>query len=66
MPDDFDDIVKNFAPVYTDLTLPVPAGTYCTHNAVLYKANTTIASGEAWTEGHWDRVNTGGEMQTLK
>lgn len=59
-------MVENFAPLYSNLTLPVPAGTYCTHNGVLYRANTTIASGEAWTQGHWTNVDVGGEVSDLK
>ena len=59
-------MVENFAPLYSTLTLPVPAGTYCTHNGVLYRANTTIASGETWTQGHWTKVDVGGEVSDLK
>lgn len=58
--------MDNFAPVYSSLTLPVPAGTYCIRDGLLYRANTMIASGEAWTAAHWTRVNVGGDVGDMK
>lgn len=66
LPADFDDIVGNFAKLYSELTFPVAAGTYCIHEGVMYKANTLIESSETWTSSHWTQVNTGEEMVTLK
>ena len=45
------------APDYSTLTFPVAYGTYCVHNAGLYKASQDIPTAEAWTSGHWTSVN---------
>ena len=45
---------------------PYSAGAYCTHNGTLYRANTAIASGEAWTAAHWTQVSVGAEVSDLK
>ena len=65
LPQDFTDTVANFAPDYS------PSGTYAVgdyviHNGLLYRCKTAIASGEAWTSGHWTQVNTGGELSAQK
>lgn len=64
--DKVDNLESSIAPLYSELTLPADAGTYCTYNGVLYRANTTIASGETWTSSHWTKVNVGGEIGDLK
>lgn len=54
------------APDYSDLTFPVTAGTYCTHEGDLFVAKQDIASSESWTSAHWDQTDVGGEISSLK
>ncbi len=51
---------------YSELTFPVAAGTMCSHNGLLYKANQTIATSEAWTAAHWTQTTIEAEQSTLK
>lgn len=40
-------------------------GDYCLYGGLLYKCNTTIASGgETWTTAHWIQVNVANELQS--
>lgn len=62
LPQDFTDTVANFAPTYS-ASAPYAVGDYVIHNGLLYICKTAIASGEAWTSGHWTQVNVGGELE---
>lgn len=50
------------APVYSSSSA-YAIGDYCTHNNILYKCNTTIATGEVWTIGHWTVCTVMSEME---
>lgn len=65
LPQDFTDTVANFAPTYS-ASASYAVGDYVIHNGLLYRCTTAIASGEAWTSGHWTQVNVGGEVSDLK
>lgn len=62
LPQDFTDTVANFAPTYSS-SASYAVGDYVIHNGLLYICKTAIASGEAWTSGHWTQVNVGGELE---
>lgn len=62
LPQDYTDTVANFAPTYS-ASAPYAVGDYVIHNGLLYICKTAIASGEAWTSGHWTQVNVGGELE---
>ena len=52
--------------LYADLTFPVAAGTMCSYNGLLYKANQAIATSEEWTAAHWTQTTIEAEQSALK
>lgn len=50
------------APQYSALTFPVAAGAHCIYEGELYAAKQAIATSEAWTAAHWDKVQLGAEV----
>lgn len=41
-------------------------GDYCIYNGGLYRCNTAIPSGEAWTAAHWTAVTVGADLKDAK
>lgn len=41
-------------------------GDYCIHGGSLYKCTTAIAAAEAWTSGHWTKINLADEIDAAK
>lgn len=64
LPQDFTDTVANFAPTYSP-SASYAVGDYVIHNGLFYRCKTAIASGEAWTSGHWTQVSVGGDVSDL-
>lgn len=52
------------AKLYSELTFPVPAGTFCIKDGSVYVANQYIATTEAWTSSHWTGPVTFGDQLT--
>lgn len=46
-----------------DPTAPYAVGDYCIYNNVLYKCNTAIATGEAFTPAKWDATTVADEIK---
>lgn len=53
------------APEYSS-SASYAVGDYCIYDTVLYRCTTAIASGEAWTAGHWTAVKLGQDVTDLK
>lgn len=56
----------NMAKAYASLTFPVPLGTYCLNENLLYRCIVPIASSESFTAAHWTRVYVADEVQDEK
>lgn len=64
--EDFLNIGAMTADLYSYLTFPVAAGTYCYYRGLLWKANQTIATSEEFDSDHWDEAVLTDEISTLK
>lgn len=57
-------MLEKIAPDYADVDFPVKRGQCCTHNGVLYIANSDVTE-EAWTEGHWEPVTVEEKLNAI-
>lgn len=61
-----ENVIKNFATNYDNLTFPVAEGTFCEHGGLMYYCSATggIATSEVWTPAHWTETNVAAHIIT--
>lgn len=62
----YDGKLKNLLASTYSTSATYDVGDYCIHGGSLYKCTTAIAAAEAWTSGHWTKVNLGNEIDAAK
>ena len=53
------------APDYDELTFPIAAYSYCTHEGKMYRSNTTISAPETFNPASWDETDCSIELTDL-
>ena len=62
----YDGKLKNLMAAAYSTSATYAVGDYCIHGGSLYRCTSAIESAEAWTAGHWTKVNLGDEIDSAK